>query len=108
MYGLTAQGFVPKTLAIIQAEIDADLRVIFGPQINTAPQSVFGQLKGLYSEREALLWELLADLYSAQYPATATDGIDLDLAVSITGHRRLEARVSRIEGVVLTGTPGTN
>jgi hypothetical protein len=105
-YGLTPQGFVIKTLSVIQAEIDAALRATFGAQINTAPQSVFGQFKGIFSEREALLWELLADIYNSQYPNTAGD-VSLDLAAGITGHRRLPPRFSRIEGVTLTGTGGT-
>lgn len=105
-YGLTPQGFVIKTLAVIDAEIDESLRATFGAQINTSPQTVFGQLKGIFAEREALLWELLADIHNAQYPDTAADK-SLDLAVALTGHKRLDPRYSHIEGVVLSGTAGT-
>lgn len=105
-YGITPQGLVIKTLPLIEAEIDAALRAAFGAQINTSAQSVFGQLKGIFAEREALLWELLAELYNAQYPATAAD-VSLDLAVGLTGHVRLPAKFSRIENVLLSGTVGT-
>jgi len=105
-YGLTAQGLIIKTLPDIEAEIDTALRAAYGAQINTAPQSVFGQLKGIFSEREALLWELFADLYHALNPNTAAD-VSLDRAVSFTAHKRLPARYSRIEAVVLSGTAGT-
>jgi hypothetical protein len=105
-YGVTPEGFFIKTLAVIEEEIDTALRATFGAQINTSAQSVFGQLKGIFAEREALLWELLADLYNAQYPDTA-EAVGLDLAVALTGHVRLAARAGRIEGVVLSGTSGT-
>lgn len=105
-YGVTPEGFAIKTLAVIEAEIDTALRATFGAQINTSAQSVFGQLKGIFAEREALLWELLADIYNAQYPDTS-ENVSLDLAVALTGHVRLAARVSRIDGVVLSGTSGT-
>jgi hypothetical protein len=105
-YGVTAEGFVIKTLEAIEAEMDAALRAVFGAQINTSAQSVFGQLKSIFAEREALLWELLADIYNAQYPATA-QGAGLDLAAALTGHVRLPAQASRIEAVVLSGTAGT-
>ncbi len=105
-YGLTPQGFVIKTLDEIKQEMDAALRAVFGAQINTSAQSVFGQLIGIFAEREALLWELLADIYNAQYPATAED-ISLDLAAALTGHVRLPARAGIIEDVQLSGTVGT-
>ena len=105
-FGITPDGLVIKTLADIDAEIDTALRATFGAQINTSAQSVFGQLKGIFAEREALLWELLSDLYNAQYPATS-EGVSLDLAAALTGHVRLPARASRIEEVELSGTAGT-
>ncbi len=105
-YGITADGLVIKTLADIQEELETALRVTFGAQINTSAQSVFGQLIGIFSEREALLWELLSDLYNAQYPSTA-EGVSLDLAAALTGHARLPAIASRIEEVELSGTAGT-
>jgi uncharacterized phage protein gp47/JayE len=105
-YGITPEGFSLKTLDVIEEEIDTALRATFGAQINTSAQSVFGQFKGIFAEREALLWELLADIYNAQYPDTAED-VSLDLTVALTGHVRLAAKASRIEDVVLSGTSGT-
>jgi len=106
MSGLTAQGFVLKTIDECEEEIEGALRAAFGVHINTAAPSVFGQLKSIFAEREALLWEALQDLYNALYPDSA-DGISLDHCASITAHTRLPAAYSRISGVTLSGTDGT-
>ncbi len=104
-YGLTIDGFIPKTLDIIQIEIDSVLKSALGSQINTLPQSIFGQLKGIFSERETLLWELAEAIYNSQYPNTA-EGISLDYVVSITGLTRLPAIASTVI-ITLTGAEGT-
>ncbi|MEW5804668.1 MAG: baseplate J/gp47 family protein [bacterium] len=104
-YGLTSAGFVPKTLDIIQAEIDEALKSNLGAHLNTLPESVFGQLKGTFSERETLLWELAEAVYNSQYPASA-EGVNLDNAASLTGLTRLPAIASTVV-VQLTGTEGT-
>ncbi len=105
-FGITTQGFVLKTLAEIEDELETALKAAFGANINTTPQSVFGQLKSIFAEREALLWELAQEIYNSQYPALAGD-ISLDHAASITGHVRLPALASQISGQQLTGTAGT-
>jgi hypothetical protein len=43
-YGVTPAGFVPKPLAVIQAELQDDLRATFGAGINLSASSVFGQI----------------------------------------------------------------
>lgn len=105
-YGLTPSGFVPKTLAIIAAEMDAALKAAFGPETDTSAETVFGQLIGIFSEREALLWELAEAVFNSAYPDLAED-IALDNAVALTGHTRFPATYTRILGVALTGTAGT-
>ncbi len=104
-YGLTADGFIPKTLDVIQAEVDAALKSALGSQVNILPQSILGQLKGIFSERETLLWELIEAVYNSQYPSTA-EGTNLDLVAALTGLTRLPATYSTLT-VTLTGTEGT-
>jgi len=104
-YGLTVDGFVPKTLDIIQSEVDAALKSALGSQINTLPQSVLGQLKNIFAERETLLWELAEAIYNSQYPASA-EGTSLDNVAALTGLTRLPATNSTVT-VTLTGTQGT-
>lgn len=106
MTGLDENGLVIKTLSVIDAEIDEALKSIFGDQINTLPQSVFGQLKGLFSERESLLWELVEGVYNAQYPDTAK-GTSLDNIGAITALPRFPADSSQVIGQALFGTPAT-
>ncbi len=106
MSGMTESGFVGKTLVECENEIEAALRAAFGVHINTTESSVFGQLKSIFAEREALLWEALEDLYNAQYPDTS-GGASLDHVLAITAVKRLAASYSRCNGVTLTGTDGT-
>lgn len=107
IYGVTPEGFVLKPLSVIEKEIDDALRGTFGNHIFTDPQDVYGQLKGIFAEREALLWELKEAIYNSQYPDNA-EGVSLDDALSIVGLKRLGAAFSKIEGQVLFGTAGTN
>lgn len=104
-YGITEQGFSIKTLAVIKAEIEAELRAAFGKQINLEPEGVYGQLVGTYSERESLIWELAESIYNSQYPDTA-EGTSLDNVGALAGVTRLPAIASIVE-VKLFGTATT-
>jgi len=105
-YGITSAGFVPKTLDILDAEIDASLKGLLGDFINTLPEDMFGQLKGLFADRENSVWELMEDIYSSQNPNAAED-VSLDLAIGINGLVRLQATESTVATVYLIGTATT-
>lgn len=105
-FGITTAGFVAKTLADIKAEVEDALRTTFGEQINLLPESVFGQLVGIFSERESLLWELAEVAYDSQYPESAED-VSLDFVLALTGLVRLSALESIVIGQALFGTPTT-
>lgn len=105
-FGITEDGFVTKDLDTIKQEIIDSLRLLFGNTINTAPESVFGQLVNIMSERESLLWELAEATYNSQYPESA-EGISLDNVASITALTRLPALPSSIIDQALFGTPAT-
>jgi uncharacterized phage protein gp47/JayE len=92
-FGLTPVGFSKKRLENIKLEIEASLKTSFGSGINLLPQSVLGQIVGIMSERESLIWELAEQVYNSQYPDTAS-GVQLDNVVSITGINRLPATFS--------------
>lgn len=106
MYGVTAQGFVKKTLAEVQAESTEDFVSIFGEGINLTPQSPLGQIKNIQDERELKLWELAEAVYFSQFPLTAS-GVNLDNAVAFNGLVRKAATFSRIESGRARGTFGT-
>lgn len=105
-FGLTSTGFAIKTLAVIKDEIDAALKAALGKQINTLPEGVYGQLIGIYAERESLVWELAEAVYNSQYPDTA-EGVSLDNVGALTGVARLPAQPSLIETQALFGTATT-
>ena len=104
-YGLTDTGFVKKRQPDIKTELETSFRTLFGAGVNLLPTSIFGQIVGIFSEREALLWELLEDLYNSNFPDTAS-GASLDNAVALTGTTRLPATFSSVTARVF-GTLGT-
>jgi len=104
-FGLTDQGLVIKRLEDVKAEIESGLQTVLGVGINLLPTELLGQIVGIFSEREALIWELMEVVYNSQYPATAT-GTSLDNVVAITAIERLAATKSTAVGVA-TGTQGT-
>lgn len=105
-FGITPEGFVRKRLEDIKLEREQDLRDALGENINLLPEEVLGQLIGIGSEREALVWELLEALYNSQYPELSV-GVTLDNVSSITGSVRKNPIKSQISGQLMFGTPGT-
>ena len=71
-FGITAVGFVIKRLADCRAELDAAYRLAFGTGIKTTPDTVFGKMIDIHSDREAQLWELAEAIYNSQYPNSAS------------------------------------
>lgn len=106
-YGVTDEGFVIKPLDIILDGEDASLKSKFGNQINTQPQSVFGQLKANAADKLYEIWELIEALYNSSYPDTAT-GKSLDDVRAINNIQRLRSSPSYITGMALFGTPATS
>jgi hypothetical protein len=118
-YGLTSAGFVSKQQSDIVLEMQASLQAAFGQNINLAPTSVFGQLIGVQSEREALLWQLAEAVYNSQYPSGA-EGASVDNILSLNGLKRLQPQPTvtnpsplaqsngvTLYGLALYGIPGT-
>lgn len=103
-YGLTATGFLPKTYAVIKAELEDAFRAVFGQSIDVSAQSVFGQLIAIFAEREAEVWDACQEVYSAFNPDEAT-GAALDSVAALTGTIRERAAYSTVT-LTLTGTPG--
>src|ERR1700694_1938384 len=104
-FGVSATGFLPESLAQVQADINAALQAAFGTDIDLSATGPFGQLSGILADREALLWQLGQAIYSGSYPDTARGGALDDLA-SITGGVRLPATKSTASAV-LVGTAAT-
>lgn len=119
-FGLTPLGFIIKQQQQILAEINTDLKKAFGANTNVGPEAVFGQIAGIFSEREALLWQLGDAIYSSQAPGGAV-GLSVDNILALNNLKRLGARPTitnnspttqlngiTLYGLVLKGTAGTN
>jgi uncharacterized phage protein gp47/JayE len=105
VYGLTETGFIAKTLLECKAELEDELKTLFGADIDLTPQSAFGQLVGIASEREAQAWDTGLAIYLSSYPDSAT-GISLDRVCSLTNITRLPA-LPTTGTVILYGVVGT-
>lgn len=104
-YGLTPTGFVPKSLSVVRADLDAAMRAAFGQSMTLGDKSVLGIIDAIMAERYAELWSLAQQVYSSEDPDAAT-GQQLDAISKITGTLRPRATYSTVTET-LVGTPGT-
>lgn len=105
-YGITSAGFNRPRLADIKTDIEQLVITTFGATVNLNPESVFGQLIGLFADRESSVWDAMEDVYNSQYPDTAF-GLSLDNVGALSGITRKGALASTVAGVRLFGTVGT-
>ncbi|GAG56119.1 unnamed protein product, partial [marine sediment metagenome] len=105
-YGITSEGFVIKSLSVIKEEVESDLKGSFGDQINLTPESVFGQFRDIYAEREHEMWELAQAIYNSQWPQTTID-VSLENVLDFAALEKLAARESTIVTQALFGTIST-
>ena len=118
-YGVTLTGFVLKQQQDIITEINSSLTLALGQNINLLPSSVFGQLVGIFSEREALIWQVLEAIYASQYP-NGCEGTSVDNLLAFNALKRNKAsptvtnnnpvtqtNLVTLYGLLLFGTPGT-
>ena len=105
-YGVTDEGFVRKSLTEIRQEIESSLKIKFGDQINTSSESIFGQLRDIFADRENYLWELFEQVYNSGYPNTAS-GTSLENIGDINNLEYIEASASKILNQRFLGTPST-
>ena len=103
-YGVTPEGFKSKRLIDIKNELDDYFIGEFG-EINLDPQSVAGQIIGIYSKVLADVWENMQNVYLSQYPNSAS-GVSLDNVVQLNGLTRIPALQTLVTGVA-TGLENT-
>lgn len=94
-YGVTSTGFVRKPVDVILEEIETRLKTLLGDNLNLLPTSIFGQIIGVFADRESEIWQLHQELYASQYPNSAT-GQALDNLCALTGVQRLQASKSTV------------
>ena len=96
-YGVTPDGFKAKRLLDVKNQLETLFISEFG-DVNLDPQSVIGQIIGIFSKAFADIWENTQDVYLSQYPNSAS-GVSLDNVVALTGITRLEAERTVVIGV---------
>lgn len=106
MASFDGNGLVIDRLADIKADMQTNLRSVFGDGINLAETSPFGILIGVMAERYSLLYELLEAVYQASFPNTAF-GVYLDELVALNGITRDAATFSTVS-LTFTRSNGTN
>ena len=105
-FGVTDQGFVKKTLDDIKTEIEDDMKSEVNPQLNVLATGIVGQQIGIFSDKLREAWDVLAAVYAAQYPDSASKA-SLQNVGSITGTLGLPATKSTMT-VTCTGVVGTD
>ena len=105
-YGVLPTGFSKPAQSDIQTDVNASVVKAFGPSINNVAPSVIATLTGVFTDREASLWDMGQGVYDSAYPDTAV-GVSLDDAVALNGIRRLKATFSKQRQILLFGTVGT-
>jgi hypothetical protein len=94
-YGVTATGFVRKTLTDLIDGIKAAERATISSTLNLLATSVLGQLNGIFADRLSEVWGLAEAVYRSMYPDSASDEA-LDQVCSYTGVTRLPATPSTV------------
>ena len=95
MAGLTIAGFEIKTLQDIKREITLEIRDKIDSSFNGTSDTQGGRLIDILSEREAILWEIILDLYTSIDPNFA-EGARLDSIMSLVGIYRKQATQTRV------------
>jgi hypothetical protein len=103
-FGLTPNGFNTPRLADIKQQLEDAFIAQFG-EVNTDPQSVVGQLIGLFAKTYADIWENMEDVYFSQYPNSAS-GVSLDNVVQLNGISRIPASQTSVTATC-SGLEGT-
>lgn len=106
-FELTADGLSTQTQDELVSELTAKLRATFGNNLNTATDSIMGQLVNIVSEMNALNQQVLLSVYRAFDPNSAL-GVALDRLATLTGSIRDGETFSTVEGVLtFSGGGGT-
>ena len=104
-YGVTAEGFVPKPLTAIIADLEAEAIVQYGPDIdltNTSPTKKFIEV---IASEQSILWDALEETFGSAFLDFAS-GASLGYATSIIAFVRTAA-IKATGQVTFTGTNGT-
>jgi uncharacterized phage protein gp47/JayE len=94
-FGVTPQGFNRKTYQDIKASIETKERARIDASVDLDPESVFGQLNGIFGEELAEAWEAAEGAYHSFDPNAAEGESMVNLAL-ITGTEKRTGAVSLV------------
>lgn len=100
-YGVTATGFLAKTMDVLVEEVEAAVKTEFG----FVPRGFLKKFIAIICERFTELWEIAELSFTAMDPDKVTDAIQ-DALNSLTGTIRNEAVATTVT-LTCTGTPAT-
>lgn len=89
-YGVTATGFVKKTVNVILDEMKEKAKAMFGQDIDLNPSSSLMHFLEIIALEEARLWDALEDRYYVSFVEFAS-GEHLDRVVALLGLERQAA-----------------
>lgn len=95
-FGVTAAGFVRKTLNDILSEIKSDQLADMDPDLDVADESLLGQLNAIHARQLSLAWEALEACYLGFDPEAA-EGRLLESICKITGTFRPAGVASEVD-----------
>ena len=110
-YGMTPQGFIPKRLAEILGEINAELSEITDPMtgdrpfLNSTDDSVLQQIAAVFAEQLAFCWNASAE-GAIQFDPLKNTGAGQSGVVQLNGILR-KTGTETIIGLALSGVNGT-
>jgi len=99
-------GLTVDTYQETKAAIEADLKAAFGESIRLDPQSVFGQIVAIISERIANQNELI-QILSGNFNPNSANGTILSELVMLNGIERREAVYSSVSLTVTANSKGS-
>lgn len=92
-YGITNEGFSPKTFEILLSELETEEKATMDPELDVSPETILGNINAIYSRSLALLWDALRTTYSQLDPDNA-EGVLLDNICKLSGLARRPAQYS--------------
>lgn len=104
-YGVLSTGFSRKRLPEIKSSLENKISQRLGVDIAVNPDSVLGNIIGVFAEALDENWQLAEDTYNAMPPSKATDD-GLTNSVAFTGVTRIAAESTKLY-VTCLGISGT-
>jgi hypothetical protein len=106
IYGVLPAGFVKKTIAQIQADMEATQKASMDSALDTSAAGHIGQLNGIAAAQIGELWDVGEAAYNSFNPDLAV-GQGQDNLGAVRGSKRLTDKASSVPCDLVFSAPGT-